>query len=83
MKLEINAEIESKGKVRYLRDETYRFVFKINKFIASDCLLKLRTNKVFEDFNSIDLDILGIKMGDFNSYKTKFKEFGINLEELK
>ena len=35
MKLEINAEIESKGKVRYLRDETYCFVFKINKFIAN------------------------------------------------
>lgn len=77
MKLEFNVEIE--GDAPYYKDGTYIFMLKFNGFVASISLLDLGSGEVIENFDSIFLNMLGIKIGNFNSYKTKFKEFGIKL----
>ena len=51
----------------------------LNDIFTGHCQICSVTNKVILNFNGWVLDMLDIDYFDFNSYKTRFKEFGIDL----
>lgn len=79
----VNVTIEKYKEHNHLQPKRFCYDFNINNVNLDYCVIVPELELVTVDFGTFGLDILGLEKGDFNSYKTKFKEFGINLEELK
>lgn len=79
----VNVTIEH-DKVRgSFQSTTNNYVFKVNNIVFDFCNLDLNSKVVVLDYVDRFLEFLNIEKGNYTSYKNKFQEFGVILEEEK
>ena len=78
----VNVTIEQDNEYSLLQPKRFCYDFNVNNVNLDYCVIVPELELITVDFGKFGLDILGLEKGDFNSYETKFKEFGINLGEV-
>lgn len=81
MKQKFEVKIRHKGKPPIFEKGVCSYYLEINNTTVAYCWLDIYLGRVNQDFKEEYLEILNIEKGNYTSYKNKFQEFGVILEE--